>query len=178
MLKNTADSYGLVARILHWLMALLIIGLIIVGLIMEELPEGDLQSQIVSLHKATGGVVLILLIIRLAWKAFNPQPEIIAPSPMQKRIAKIAHWTLYGLVALQAVSGVLMSQAKGYAVSIFGLFDLPTLVDENEGLAEIVYEIHHLSWIALSVVIAIHAAAAVKHHFIDKDRTLIRMLRG
>ena len=178
MLKNTADSYGLVARILHWLMALLIIALIIVGLIMTDLPKGDLKSQIYATHKAIGAIVLILLIIRLLWRITNPQPEIIANNPLQKRMARLVHWALYGLIALQALSGVIMSQAHGYGVSVFGWFNLPTLVSKNEELAEIAEEIHESGWIILAVLVLLHAGAALKHHFIDKDRTLIRMLKG
>jgi cytochrome b561 len=178
MLKNTQDSYGLVARILHWLMAILIFGLIAVGLIMSELPKGDLKTQLVQTHKAIGALVLILLIIRLLWKLINPQPAPLSNDPRERLLGRLMHWALYVLIFLQAVSGVIMSQAHGYAVSVFGWFDLPTLVEKNKELAEAAEEVHEFVWIVLAIGIAIHMAAALKHHFVDKDRTLIRMLKG
>ena len=178
MLRNTKDSYGLVARLLHWLMAILIIGLIIVGLIMTELPKGDLKSQIYQIHKAIGAIVLILLVFRLFWRLFNPVPEPLSIDLRERLLARLMHLALYALIFIQALSGIIMSQAHGYAVSVFGWFELPTLVNKSKDLAEAAEEVHEIVWIVLAIGIALHAIAALKHHFIDKDRTLLRMIKG
>jgi len=178
MLKNTKESYGLIARIVHWLMAILIIALIIAGLIMTELPKGDLKSQIYQIHKAIGAIVLILLLFRLIWRVTNPVPEPLSPDLRERMLARLMHLALYALIFVQAVSGIILSQAHGYAVSVFGWFDLPTLVEKNKELAEAAEEVHEFVWIVLAIVIILHAAAALKHHFIDKDRTLLRMIKG
>lgn len=175
-MSSHPTQYDSVAKGLHWLMAVLIIGLWCVGLTMEEMPKGDLRSQIIGLHKAFGVVVLALVVVRLAWRASHAAPELPAAMPSLERLgAKLGHLALYGLMIALPVDGILMSQAGGRAVNVFGLV-LPTLVEKNEEMKHFYGEGHELmAWI-LAVVLVVHVAAALRHHIVLKDDVLRRML--
>lgn len=172
------SQYDPVAKSLHWLMAVLIIGLWCVGLTMEELPKGDLRSRIIGLHKAFGVVVLALVLVRLAWRATHAVPALPAPLPaLEKLAARLGHGVLYALMIALPVDGILMSQSGGRDVDVFG-FVLPRLVEKNEALKEFFGEGHELmAWI-LAAVLALHVAAALRHHLVLKDEVLRRMLPG
>lgn len=175
-MSSQPSQYDAVAKSLHWLMAALIIGLWSVGLAMEEMPKGDLRSQIIGLHKAFGVVVLALVVLRLAWRATHAAPELPAAMPPLERLgAKLGHLALYGLMVALPVDGILMSQAGGRAVNVFG-FVLPTLVEKNEQMKHFWGEGHELLAWGLAAVVAVHVAAALRHHVMLKDDVLRRML--
>lgn len=169
-------SYDPVAKSLHWLMALLIIGLWCVGLTAEEMPKGDLRSQILGLHKAFGVVVLALVVVRLAWRATHAAPELPGTMPaLEKLGAKLGHLALYGLMVAIPIDGILMSQAGGREVNVFG-FVLPVLVEKNDQMKHFWKEGHELLAWTLAAVLVVHVAAALRHHVMLKDDVLRRML--
>ncbi|MBC7905582.1 MAG: cytochrome b [Rhodospirillaceae bacterium] len=171
-------SYNPVAKGLHWLMALLIIGLWSVGMVMEDMPKGDFRSQVIGLHKAIGVIVLLLTMIRLTWRLTNPAPELPATMPALERLgAKLGHLALYTLMIVMPIDGILMTQAKGRVVDVFG-FVLPTLVEKNDELKHLFSEGHEAMGLALAVVLVVHVAAAIRHHVLLKDDVLKRMLPG
>lgn len=175
-MPSTPACYDPVAKGLHWLMALLVIGLWSVGLVMDDLPKGDVRSQVIGLHKAMGVVVLVLAMARLGWRLGHPAPELPATMPALERLAaKLGHWALYGLMIALPVDGILLSQAGGRVVNVFGVV-LPTVLDKNEALKEIFETAHEAMGWLLAVVIAVHVAAALRHHFMLKDDVLTRML--
>lgn len=173
---SAPTQYDSIAKSLHWLMAVLIIGLWCVGLTMEELPKGDLRSQIIGLHKAFGVVVLMLVVVRLAWRATHVAPELPSTMPKLEQLgAKLGHLALYALMIALPIDGILMSQSGGRAVNVFGLV-LPTMVEKNEQMKEFYGEGHEvLAWV-LAVVLVVHVAAAIRHHVMLKDDVLRRML--
>ncbi|NFV78972.1 cytochrome b [Magnetospirillum aberrantis] len=173
---SSSSRYDPVAKSLHWLMAALIIGLWGVGLGMEELPKGDLRSQIIGLHKALGVVVLALVVVRLAWRATHSAPTLPATMPAWEQLgAKLGHLALYGLMIAIPAAGILMSQSAGRDVNVFGWI-LPTLVEKSDDLKEVFGEAHEtLAWL-LAVVLVVHVVAALRHHFMLKDDVLSRML--
>lgn len=177
MLRNTTESYGLVGRALHWLLAALILGMVILGLVVDEMPKGPQRSDLMNWHQSLGTVVLVLVALRLAWRLVNPVPT-LPGSARTQRLAALMHWLLYGLMVVQPLSGLVQVQAAGHDLMLFGAYPVPRLVGENAGLKEFLEEVHETVWIVLAVAVAGHAAAALKHHFIDRDRTLARMLRG
>lgn len=178
-LKNTAQSYGFVTRAFHWVMALMIIGLLAVGLIMTEMEQGPDRLQIYRLHKATGAVVLFLVVLRFGWRLTNITPLLPATlTPIQKLASHLAHYGLYGLMLLMPLSGWAMSSAAGYPVSVYGLFDLPNIVAPSKELRELMGEVHELAAYVMIALIVAHAAAALVHHFHYKDNVLRRMWRG
>lgn len=178
MLINTRESYGLIGRFLHWFVFILVTGMLLGGVLISFLPSGGFRVFVVSAHKSTGVVVLLLMSVRLLWQFYNPRPRDLGNIPVLNYIAHVLHIWLYVLLILQPLSGILMSQAYGYPVTIFGAFKLPPLIWNSPALGSVWGEIHRATAVVLSMAIAIHAAAALKHHFIDRDRTLMRMLKG
>ncbi|WP_372683746.1 cytochrome b, partial [Desulfosarcina sp.] len=129
-------------------------------------------------HKSIGVVILVLMVGRIAWRRANPQPRDLGSIPVLNYIAHLVHIFLYVLLLLQPLVGILMSQAYGYPVSVFGIFRLPPLVWQSSSLGNFLREAHGVTAALLATFIVIHVAAALKHHFVDRDRTLRRMLFG
>lgn len=178
MLKNTTTGYGLIAILLHWLMALAIFGMFGLGLYMVELTyydnwyHGSLET-----HKAIGIVVAVVWIARLGWRLLNPTPRGLSEKSLENSAAHLAHIALYALMLALQVSGYLISTADGHPINVFDLFSVPaTLTGENQ--EDVAGEIHEvLAWLLMAMV-AVHALAALKHHFVSKDNTLRRMIRS
>lgn len=171
-----ASQYDPVAKSLHWLMAILIIGLWCVGLTAEEMPKGDLRSQIIGLHKAFGVLALALVVVRLAWRATHTAPELPQSMPPLEQLgAKLGHLALYALMIALPVDGILMSQAAGRPVNVFG-WTLPTILEKNDTLKGVFGEGHELLAWALALVLAVHVLAALRHHWLLKDDVMRRML--
>lgn len=178
LLKNTRDRYGAVAKSFHWVIALLIIGMLCVGLYMTNvklsLPD---KMQIFGLHKSTGIVILLLASLRLLWRLINAHP-IPLPGHRQweKALAKAVHFLLYAAMFLMPLTGWIGSSAKGSSVSVFHLFTLPDLVGRDKGLADLMWGTHEIAAYSLIALIGLHFAGAMKHAVIDRDGTLRRML--
>lgn len=177
MLRNTAQGYGLVARALHWAAAALLVAVLALGLVVEEMARGPARAATMNWHQSLGLLVLGLVAARLLWRLLDPVP---APEggPLARRLAPLMHWTLYGLAIAQPLSGWLLTQAEGHELVLFGSIPLPVLLAESEPLEEVLEGVHGTLWMVLAVAVLGHAAAALKHHFIDRDRTLLRMLKG
>jgi len=178
MLLNTRDSFGLIARMLHWLIAALVIGNLFGGAILSLFESGGMRTFVVSVHKSTGVIILLLMIIRIAWRMYNPQPRDLGNIPVLNFIAHVMHVWLYVLVILQPLSGILMSQAYGYPVIVFGAVKLPSLIWNSPALGVLFGEVHRVTSVVLMLTMSLHIAAALKHHFLNRDNTLMRMLKG
>lgn len=178
MFLNTQDHYGLIARLLHWLIAALAIGMLLGGSLLSILPAGGFKAVVIAGHKSIGVVIFVLTIGRIAWRYANPRPRDLGSIPVLNYIAHLVHIFLYVLLLLQPLVGILMSQTYGYPVSVFGLFKLPPLVWQSPSLGNVLREAHGVAAVLLAAFIVIHVAAALKHHFVDRDRTLMRMLKG
>lgn len=176
-LESPALHYNGIAKSLHWLMALLIIGLIPLGLYMEDLPLSPQKLQLYSWHKWAGVTVFVLLLVRVASRiAFPPPPLPWHMSRRQQRLAHAGHLALYLLMLAIPVSGWLMSSAKGVPTVWFGVLPLPDLIGKDKALGAQLADLHALlSW-TLVALLAAHVGAALKHHFIDRDDILVRML--
>ena len=185
MLTNTESTYGTLHRALHWLMALMVIGMIGVGMYIHDLDpnipaEASVKMQLGGLHKATGMVILMLVALRLAWVLANGTPGLPGTVPRWQRIvAKATHHTMYLLMFAMPISGYVMSSYAARPVSVYGLFEIPPLFrDKNLDMAKAVFEVHETLATILIVLIVLHVAVALKHHFVDKDNILRRMLTG
>lgn len=176
-MKNTPDAYGIITKSFHWLMAILIISMLAVGLLMEDIGALSLKLKVYGLHKSFGILVLTLALARLGWHLYSKKPEFV---PDLKKIERLAATVIHGFFYIgmvgMPISGWLMSSAAGRSVSVFGLFTLPDFVAKSEDLREIFGETHEILGYTLIIGILAHAGAALKHHFINKDRTLRRML--
>lgn len=176
--KNTAKGYGRISIAVHWLSALTVFSLFGVGLYMMSLSYYDpLYRTLPFWHKSFGLALLILTIVRLLWKVSNPKPQ---PLPNHSRatvwLATLGHYALYLLMLTIMVSGYLISTADGRSIAFFGWFEVPALITGIEGQEDIAGLVHfYLAW-GLVILAAGHGLAAIKHHTVDKDDTLRRMI--
>jgi cytochrome b561 len=175
LIKNTENRFGIVAIALHWIIALLMIGLLILGIYMVALPISLEKLKLYGWHKEYGFLVLALVIIRLLWRLINVTPDLSIPA-WEALSARLVHWTFYGFMFALPITGWLLTSAAGLPASFFGLITLPTLIAPDNQLMHLFQEIHKWLGYALIVLIALHTAAALKHHFIEKDTILRRMI--
>ncbi|MFY8275151.1 cytochrome b [Pseudoalteromonas sp. SSDWG2] len=178
MWKNTKHSYGLIAIIIHWLVAASVVGLFALGLYMVELTYYDKWYKgSLDLHKSVGLTLAVILLVRVAIRLSQTQPQPLTNDKVQVLGAKFVHLLLYVLLLALFVSGYLISTADGRGIEVFGLFTVPAigrLVDNQEDIAGIVHL--YVAWTVIGAA-SLHALAALKHHFINRDRTLVRMLK-
>ena len=172
----TTTHYTRTAVALHWGIAALVIILLAVGWIMTDMPGSPTKLQVVTWHKWGGITVLALFFVRGLWRLTHPAPPPAAAPAWQQRAAHAAHALLYALLLLQPLSGWLFSSAAGRQVIYLNLIPLPNLVARNPSLGGVFKELHDAGGTLLALVIALHALAALKHHFVDRDDTLRRML--
>ncbi|HXZ67793.1 MAG TPA: cytochrome b [Alphaproteobacteria bacterium] len=178
-LRNTSERWGAIAKTFHWLIAVLVLCMIVLGLWAVNAPLGPLKLQLFAIHKLTGLCIFVLMLLRLSWRLINPTPVLPAAMPgWERAAAHINAWALYGLLLLMPVSGYVITSAANFPVSVFGLFQIPLIVPHDKGLQELGETVHVLSFYLLAVLLSLHIAAAVRHHFILKDDILKRMLPG
>ena len=176
-LIDTTDRYGAVTIIIHWATALLVYGIFLSGLYMTGLDYAHpWYHRAPELHKSFGLLLFLLIIVRIAWRILTPKPEMVPMPGWESTVATIVHWSFYPLLFLIPVCGYLISTADARGVEFFGLFEVPALFTGSEGQEDTAGAVHlylALFTIALS---GLHGAAALKHHFIEKDATLKRIL--
>ena len=176
--KNSPQRYGVVSATLHWLVAIAVYGKFALGLWMVTLSYYDgWYHQAPELHKSIGILLMMGLVIRVIWRLFSPPPAALASYSRLTRIAAaMGHLALYLLLFSIVISGYLISTADGKAISVFGWFDIPATVANAGAQADLAGSLH--LWLAWTVVILslLHGLMALKHHFIDNDDTLNRML--
>lgn len=176
-IKNTINRFGSVSIFLHWLIALLMIGLLILGLYMVTLPINLEKLKLYGWHKEYGILVLMLAVVRVAWRLSNVAPLFPATMPTwQIWGAQSVHFAFYLLMFALPITGWMISSAAGLPVSFFGLFVLPDLISPSESLRILLADVHEWLGYALLLAICGHVGAALWHHYIDKDDTLTRIL--
>jgi cytochrome b561 len=174
---ETAAQYTGTAKVLHWLMALLIIGLFALGQYMSDLSMSPRKLQLYSWHKWVGVTVFFLLLVRVGWRITHRPPALPEQMSKLQRIASnVGHAALYLLMLAIPISGWLMSSAKGYQTVWFGVLPIPDLLGKDKQLGDALAELHGALNGLLMFIVAIHVLAALKHHFIDRDNILRRML--
>jgi len=177
VMRNTTQRWGALSQLLHWLIVVLIIVQVTLAEMADELPAGMKKLTLLARHKSFGITILGLALLRLAWRLRNPTPLLPGTlKPYERALARITHLMLYVLLFAMPLSGWMMSSARGFPVSWFGLFQLPDLVPKNKALYEALLTTHGTLAAVLAAVVALHAAGALKHHFIHKDDVLRRML--
>jgi len=171
--------YTRTAQALHWTLALLLVGMVSLGLYMHELELSPLKLQLYSYHKWAGVSVFLLVLARLTWRATHRPPPLPAgTAPLVRIASSVAHALLYLLMLAIPLSGWLMSSAKGFQTVWFGVLPIPDLIGKDADLGERLAELHEALNFTLIGLVAIHVAAALKHHFIDGDGLLHRMWPG
>ena len=175
-MNTTFTPYTAVAKGLHWLMALLILGLLVLGMYMHDLPLSPQKLALYSWHKWAGVTAFVLVWLRLAWRVTHrppAQPEGMAP--LMRLAAHAGHAALYGLMVVIPLSGWLMSSAKGFQTVWFGVLPIPDLVGKDKELGDLLQQVHQALNLLLMLTLTGHVAAALWHHFVLKDDTLRRM---
>ena len=171
------SSYSAVAKLLHWAMAALIGGLLVLGFVMTDMSLSPEKLQYYAWHKWAGVSVFVLVWLRLIWRVLNPPPAYPSSmSPALQRLAHLGHMVLYGLMIVIPLSGWLLSSAKGVQTVWFGVLPLPDLVEKDKQLGQLLHEMHETLNFMLMTLLIGHVGAALKHHWIDKDDILKRML--
>ncbi len=169
--------YTNLAITLHWLVAVLILCAFPLGVYMSDLHLSPLKLQLFSYHKWIGVTVFLLVVIRLLWRATHTPPALPASIAVwQQRAAHGLHLLLYGLMFVIPLSGWLMSSAKGVPTVYLGLIQLPDLLGKDKTLGHTLENVHaSLNYFMLALLV-LHVAAALKHHWVERDETLARML--
>jgi cytochrome b561 len=176
MAINHGDGYGGIAIAAHWITVVLIVANLFLGLSMVPMPISPAKLQWYIVHKSIGTTVFLLTGARLAWRLVHGVP---APVPMpewQRRAARAVHALLYAVLFAIPVSGWLYSSSTGVQVVYLGAFPLPDLVAKDRELAAGLKLVHVALTRVLMVLIVVHVAAALRHHFVGRDGVLARML--
>ena len=168
--------YGAVAIALHWLTAVLIVANLMLGLSMVPLPFSPRKLQWYLWHKWIGITVFLLTSLRVLWRLRHPPPPPVPMPDWQRRASALSHVALYVLLLLVPVSGWIYSSATGVQVVYLGLVPLPDLVAKDRSLAAVLKTTHVTLVIALVAIVCVHAAAALRHHYVQRDLVLHRML--
>lgn len=178
MLKNSADRYGLLAKFLHWISAVLIIGLIWLGWYMVDLTYYDpWYYDSLAIHKALGMVVLLLALLNIIWHFYSRPPQYASTlKPWERLAARLVHTLLFAAMVAIPVTGYLISTSEGDAVSIFGWITVPALFPVNDAARNLAIDLHYYLAYGTAGLVLVHAFAALKHQFVDRDGTLKRML--
>ena len=172
------QRYTLTAIVFHWLIAVLIVGAFTMGVVMTDIPGiTPTKLKYYSWHKWAGVTVMALAVLRLLWRLFHAAPAYEDAMPAwQKNAAHALHGMLYVLILAVPISGYLYTLSAGIPVVWFGLIQLPVVIDPNPALKPLLKGVHYWLNMTMAAAVALHVAAALKHHFIDRDGVLKRML--
>jgi cytochrome b561 len=177
-LRNSPERYGAVSLALHWLTAILVVAAWLLGTFDDVLPKGPARDAGLFAHITIGLAMLALLAIRLPWRLVDPPPapESSTAGLWAQRVAHLTHWMLYALLAGVIIAGIVLQFARGRSLPLFGLAEIASPWPADRAFARSVKEVHEVLANALLVLAILHAAAALFHHWILRDRTLVRML--
>jgi cytochrome b561 len=175
--RNTPTRYSAVAQAFHWVIAALIVTQFVLAYAADDLPLGVHKLALLARHKSFGMTILMLAVLRLLWRLKNPAPALPAGmTSLERLLARATHFAFYVLLFAMPLTGWMMSSAKNYSVSWFGVFTWPNLIAKNENAFELLRSTHHILSYMLFGIAVLHIFAALKHHFWDKDDVLLRML--
>lgn len=177
-LKNSLSQWGLVSRLFHWLSALLILSMLCVGFYMVGMTASSDKWQIYGLHKSVGVTLLAIMSARLIWCLTQVTPQLPGMPQIQYYLARSSVPLFYSAVFIMIFSGILMSNAGGFPIIVFGEFELPALIGKNPNIGQYAKQIHGLMGWSLSFLIGTHTLAAFYHQFCRRDRLLKRMWSG
>lgn len=173
---NDTQQLSKTTVVLHWLIALAMIGSVIFGLYLEDLPRSPEKGALIGIHKSVGMLILLAAALRIVWRSYKGFPGPMSePTLMQRRVAGAVHFVLLAATIYMPLSGVMMSVGGGHPVGIFGL-ELIAGGPENELLGDIGHLIHGFGKNLLILAVLLHVAGALKRSLLDRDGTMQRML--
>ena len=174
---NSADRYGRMARLLHWGMMPLLLGLLGMGLWLTQLDYyHPWYHKATTWHEGLGVLAFLLFSARWAWRCYTPPPDTPSLPHWEQRLARLTHRLLYLLMGLIPGSGYLISTAKGAPLMLFDRLPIPALFGKVVGMEEVAGAIHLRLGLALVALVVLHLLATLKHHWLDKDHILSKML--
>jgi cytochrome b561 len=179
-LQDKSTTYSIIDRVNHWLVAAAVIGLLAAGwtLYLGALDR-EAAGNLRNMHKAIGVCVLVFGIWRVGYRLVSGFPERVGAAPSwQAMSARIAHYILLAGILVMPVSGLARGYFAGRGTDVFGLFSIPGAAVENEALSNLGSAIHFFAGLLVTLVLVLHILAALKHHFVDRDATFVRMLSG
>lgn len=176
--RNSSEGYGAIPQALHWLTVGLVVLAWALGTFDDALPKGAARATGLFVHNSAGLAILAVLVVRLLWRLADPPPP---PEPTVlgvwlDRAGRLAHYALYVLLIAAPVTGIVLQFARGDALPLFGLSEIPSPWIADRAFARSVKEVHEVLANGLMILAGLHAAAALVHHWIFGDRTLVRML--
>lgn len=176
-MRNTHTKYGSISKFFHWLIAIIVLCMFVVGVVMVDMELNSDKLRIYALHKSFGTLIILLAALRLFWRFNNPSPQLpIHMKSHERFLAHSSHIVLYLFLFYMPVVGWLMSSAAGFPVSFFGLFNLPDLISPDKNLLNVFKAMHKYGAYLFFFMITAHFLAALVHHYYYKDNVLLRML--
>jgi cytochrome b561 len=175
--RNSSTQFGSVAKFIHWTVALIIICLLFVGFFMGDLPNAPIKGQVYNLHKLFGLTILSLMILRLLWRWSNPVP--VLPNTMhtwERWLEKTVKFCLYAALFAMPITGWIFSTAADHAPHLGSLMLPAPGIGKSKAVAGLFSEMHTILGWTIIVLLCLHIAGALKHHFINKDNILRRMM--
>ena len=178
-LRNTSQNYGSLAKFFHWTVSFIVLALLCIGPFMADIGSKDLQRQVMGLHKSFGLTVLTLMTLRILWRWTNTHVQPLTTKRWERTAERAAHACFYLLLLAQPLSGFLMSSYAGYPTRFFNLFTLPTFgIEKNKPIGELFNQGHTYIACIIAALVLLHVLAALKHHYVNKDNVLRRMMPG
>lgn len=175
--KNTQAAWGTIAKSFHWLMAVLILAQLVIGKVADEMALSPQKLDLFVWHKSIGVSILLLALLRLSWRIGNPPPS---PPPgiphWETLLARIGHTSLYLLLFAVPISGWCVSDSSRIPFKAFWIVPMPDWLPSDRPAQEFAEDVHVMLIVALLIVLAIHIAAALRHHLLLRNDTLRRML--
>jgi len=175
--RNTAQDYGLISRLMHWLIALSIIALISMGWYMARLSDEDvLYWRLLDLHELIGLQLLLLVPLKFVWLYFSPNPSYSSGlASWERHIARVVHILFLMMMAVIPFSGFLFVASNGEPIELYGVITIPDIAQFSRSVRDTLSDIHYYLSYTCAGLIMLHVSAALKHHFMDVHSSLRRM---
>lgn len=177
-LRNSPTSWGAVARLFHWSMAMLLLAQMVLGIMAVAWRLSPVKINLFIWHKSLGVLILVLVLMRLAWRLLNPPPALPSMPTWQHVASRASHGVLYLCMLALPVTGWIINSAANVPLRVFWLFPLPAITAPDRALAEAMKLVHGGLVLLFAAVLAVHIVAAFHHHFFRRDEVLTRMLFG
>lgn len=174
---NASSRYGAVAKLLHWLIFVLLAAQFVIAFTMPDIGRDTQPVGLVAWHLSVGTVILLAVLLRLLWRLTHPAPPPLGSMPQwQRSLYPLVHGLLYFILVIDPVLGWGNASSRGYPVRLFGAIPMPALFEKGSRLGHELGDVHSTLSYVLLFLVGVHVAAALYHQFILKDGTLRRML--
>lgn len=170
-----APGYGIVAKLLHWLIFALLAVQYTIGSIMPHIGRNSLDEGWVAWHFSVGAAILFFIVIRLVWRLLHPVPLLPTMESWETRLSGITHWALYLLIVVMTLLGWAATNARGWQVKLFGIIPLPALAPKDSSWGHAAGDVHNVLVYVLLAFIGLHVVGALYHYFIKRDAVAARM---